>query len=117
MVYNVQRTAIDELCQYAHLHRFRVTGPDWAYGEQDGGPDQVGHVLHVSRDRSVLVRWPNGRLQNYRYNCGGLYDVVISDADDPLGMEAYTTKMNKRNMQRCTAQPDLCLTVAAGGRD
>ncbi|XP_052794500.1 uncharacterized protein LOC128227736 isoform X2 [Mya arenaria] len=92
-------------------------GPDWAYGEQDGGPDQVGHVLHVSRDRSVLVRWPNGRLQNYRYNCGGLYDVVISDADDPLGMEAYTTKMNKRNMQRCTAQPDLCLTVAAGGRD
>ncbi|KAH3843510.1 hypothetical protein DPMN_117029, partial [Dreissena polymorpha] len=72
-------------------------GPHWDYGNQDGGKDKVGRVSYVFKDNTVIVRWPNGTNQLYRYKANGIQDVVISDPDDPYGTKEHTEKMNVRN--------------------
>eukprot|EP00117_Sycon_ciliatum_P020952 scpid49524/ scgid18522/ E3 ubiquitin-protein ligase MIB2; Mind bomb homolog 2 len=54
-------------------------GPDWRWGNQDGGEANTGIVYHVSEaEKSVFVRWSNGTRGKYRNGQDDHYDVVIT---------------------------------------
>ncbi|XP_060583333.1 uncharacterized protein LOC132739603 isoform X2 [Ruditapes philippinarum] len=82
-------------------------GPDWKYGNQDGGVDQIGTVIKIHKKASVQVQWPNGNRNKYRYNQSGIFDLLISDSKDPFGRQMYECEMNKRNLARTDVQEDL----------
>ena len=52
-----------------------VRGPDWKWGEQDGGSGKHGVVTKVQSDGWVGVQWENGRNNNYRWGAGSSYDL------------------------------------------
>eukprot|EP00092_Neocalanus_flemingeri_P028989 GFUD01031472.1.p1 GENE.GFUD01031472.1~~GFUD01031472.1.p1 ORF type:complete len:938 (+),score=300.01 GFUD01031472.1:38-2851(+) len=63
-----------------------VRGPDWQWGDQDGGPGNVGTVVILGRAQhpecppgTVKVVWDNGTSQNYRVGHGGQYDLRLLD--------------------------------------
>ena len=66
-----------------------VRGPDWKWGDQDGGEGQVGTVAEVETvdesvdgktlARAVVVQWDGGNRCNYRCGLEGKYDLRIFD--------------------------------------
>lgn len=63
-----------------------VRGPDWKYGEQDGGCGHVGTVTLPDRlihcvlpPDSVFVTWDCGVIANYRIGLDGAFDLVVFD--------------------------------------
>ncbi|CAH3156852.1 unnamed protein product [Porites lobata] len=61
-----------------------VRGPDWMWGDQDGGEGNVGTVVQHGQDRNlpdgtVLVHWDSGRQANYRAGHSGKFDLRILD--------------------------------------
>ncbi|XP_023931975.1 uncharacterized protein LOC112042165 [Lingula anatina] len=56
-----------------------VRGPDWEWGDQDGGEGNVGTVYKVEQRGAVWVQWPNGSYNMYRYGHEGLIDLTIVD--------------------------------------
>ena len=69
-----------------------VRGPDWDWGERDGGEGHVGTVIVVDavvsnvQGRSVVVQWDCG--EKCRHMCGvdGKYDLRVLDSA-PAGEE------------------------------
>ena len=66
-------------------------GPDWKWGNQDGGEGFVGTVVEVGRpgsqtspDKTVVVHWDSGARTNYRVGYQGAYDLRIYD-NAPVG--------------------------------
>ena len=59
-------------------------GPDWKWGDQDGGPGKNGQVTEtVDSDGWIEVKWiANGSRNKYRYRPGA-YDVVMSTSGSP----------------------------------
>ncbi|XP_065943342.1 uncharacterized protein [Magallana gigas] len=57
-------------------------GPDWKWFDQDGGEGNIGSVYRVKDDKTVHVRWPNGKKSNYRFGYDGNYDVSLCDPFD-----------------------------------
>ena len=58
-----------------------VRGPDWEWGDQDGGEGFVGTVAGVEEgSREVVVQWDVG--QRCRYRCGqdGKFDLRVLDS-------------------------------------
>ncbi|XP_052696634.1 uncharacterized protein LOC128175218 isoform X1 [Crassostrea angulata] len=58
-------------------------GPDWKWGDQDGGEGNIGAVYRLKTPTEVYVRWPNGKKSNYRFGYRNCYDVEICDPFDP----------------------------------
>lgn len=46
-----------------------IRGPDWQWGEQDGGEGHVGTVAEVLSQQEAVVQWDLGR--RCKYHCGG----------------------------------------------
>ena len=66
-----------ELCSGLRV----VRGPNWSWGDQDGGEGHVGTVVEVGQGgESVVVQWDCGNRQ--RYHCGeeGKYDLRVFDS-------------------------------------
>jgi len=74
-----------------------VRGPDWCWGEQDGGEGHVGTVvkprmgpcgqrLKTVMEGVIFVRWDNGILANYRVEEGSCDLRVLRSA--PAGRPA-----------------------------
>ncbi len=63
-----------------------VRGPQWMWGEQDGGVGTVGTVHKVSKSRPGLIKvlWPNRSLAHYRYGLRGAYDVQVRTIDESV---------------------------------
>lgn len=57
-----------------------IRGPDWKWGNQDGGAGNIGRVFAV-RGGVVEVRWPNGHTNTYRHGAEGACDVLVHPAD------------------------------------
>lgn len=65
-----------------------VRGPDWKWGEQDGGEGCVGTLAEVSggtedgrvSGRAVVVQWDAGNRCNYRCGIDEQYDLRVYDA-------------------------------------
>lgn len=79
---------------------FRVVrGPDWEYGDQDGGEGHVGTVVEVveaagddqdswdsgSVGKQVVVQWDYGERSRYRCGSQRKYDLRVLDSS-PAGM-------------------------------
>ena len=62
-----------------------VRGPDWKWGEQDGGEGHLGTLRRCKNGKEVVVVWDNGRAANYR--CHENYDLRIIDSG-PAGSYA-----------------------------
>ncbi|KAK9500491.1 hypothetical protein O3M35_001746 [Rhynocoris fuscipes] len=69
-----------------------VRGPDWKWGEQDGGEGSVGTVIQVGRpgtrpspEKTVVIYWDNGAETNYRIGYEGAYDLRLLD-NAPTGV-------------------------------
>ncbi|KAG0711656.1 E3 ubiquitin-protein ligase MIB2 [Chionoecetes opilio] len=63
-----------------------VRGPDWKWGEQDGGAGHAGTVVEVGRpgssttpDRTVVVQWDAGARTNYRVGYQAAHDLLLLD--------------------------------------
>ena len=68
-----------------------VRGPDWKWGNQDGGEGHVGTVVVVGRsgstaspDKTVVVQWDGGTRTNYRCGYQSAYDICLLD-NGPCG--------------------------------
>ena len=65
-----------------------VRGPDWEWGDQDGGEGHVGTVVEVGeppvsdRGRAVVVQWDYGAERPCNYRCGleRKYDLRVFDS-------------------------------------
>nr|XP_039250524.1 E3 ubiquitin-protein ligase MIB2-like isoform X1 [Styela clava] len=75
-----------------------IRGPDWKWGDQDGGDGHVGTVVEVGHtgnrllpDKTVMVRWDNGRRTNYRVGLEDAFDLLVFDGA-PSGVKHF----NKR---------------------
>ena len=71
-----------------------VRGPDWEWGEQDGGEGCVGTVaevdeaVNVDGGRPVVVQWDYGERCRYRCGVEGKYDLRVLDSA-PTGKSSY----------------------------
>ena len=69
-----------------------VRGPDWEWGDQDGGEGHVGTVVEVGEPsvsdggRAVVVQWDCGERCKYRCGLEGKYDLRVLDSA-PTGKE------------------------------
>ena len=71
-----------------HLEGLRVVrGPDWKYGDQDGGEGNAGTIFideadrkrqSLMRPRMVSVLWDSGVRAKYRAGPQGSYDLRVS---------------------------------------
>ncbi len=78
----------------ANLEGVRVVrGPDWKYGDQDGGEGCIGTVSvdeQLSKETSMLrpnmvsVIWDTGVTAQYRAGPQGSYDLRVSILPDSL---------------------------------
>ena len=62
-----------------------VRGPDWEWGDQDGGEGHVGTVVEVgepissSGGRAVVVQWDCGNRCKYRCGVGKKHHLRVFD--------------------------------------
>ncbi|EFX67755.1 hypothetical protein DAPPUDRAFT_261080 [Daphnia pulex] len=63
-----------------------VRGPDWKWGNQDGGDGNIGTVVEIGKlgspsspDKTVVVQWDAGARTNYRVGYQGAYDLRVCD--------------------------------------
>jgi E3 ubiquitin-protein ligase mind-bomb len=66
-----------------------VRGPDWSYGDKDGGEGHVGSVVAVSLDNTCQVVWDNGHENKCNIGKGGKKDLRIVD-NAPAGNKYKT---------------------------
>ena len=63
-----------------------VRGPDWEWGDQDGGEGHVGTVVEVGEPsvseggRAAIVQWDCGERCKYRCGLEGKYDLRVLDS-------------------------------------
>ena len=61
-----------------------VRGPNWKWGDQDGGEGSLGTVIDPGEEtasgRGVVVLWDNGNRSNYRCGIDGCYDLKVYDS-------------------------------------
>ena len=62
-----------------------VRGPDWKWGDQDGGDGHVGTLRKFQSSEEAAVVWDYGVVALYRYN--GANDLRILDSA-PAGLYA-----------------------------
>lgn len=69
-------------------------GPDWQYGDQDGGAGNIGSVFQVAENGMVQVRWQRGQKQ-YRFGYEGKMDLEICDPFSKESVESLKVQMQK----------------------
>ena len=59
-----------------------VRGPDWKWGDQDGGEGFTGTVTNITPpgllSRCVIVVWDSGLKGHYRAGPKGSYDLRVN---------------------------------------
>lgn len=66
-----------------------VRGPDWKWGDQDGGEGILGTLVEIEGTYeagngvtgvAVVVQWDGGSRCNYRCGVDGKYDLLVYDS-------------------------------------
>lgn len=69
-------------------------GPDWKWGDQDGGPGQYGFVLPGNASTAwIYVCWCNGKKNSYRWDTKGKYDVKAVEAAGDIPWSVAARKL------------------------
>ncbi|CAK9102726.1 unnamed protein product [Durusdinium trenchii] len=63
-------------------------GPDWSWGDQDGGG--LGTTRADPDPGWVKVTWDNGGTNSYRVGRGGHYDLIVAQASSPSSQRNIT---------------------------
>ena len=82
-----------------------VRGPDWKWGEQDGGEGFTGTVVDIcgpksaggsgaskSPENTVILQWDGGSRTNYRIGHQNAYDLRVID-NAPIGKQKNEFKI------------------------
>ena len=88
----------NEIMVEAALGQRVVRGPDWEWGDQDGGEGFVGTVAGLEEGGGgVIVQWDMG--QRCRYRCGrdNKFELRVLD-DGPSGSQCSITDVVTRCM-------------------
>ena len=56
-----------------------MRGPDWKWGEQDGGEGCVGTLVKEDGDKTVIIQWDAGNRLSCRCGFEGNYDLRVYD--------------------------------------
>ena len=68
-----------------HVGDTVVRGPNWKWGNQDGGASNSGTVVNIVNDGWVRVRWFNSAGENnYRWGAEGCFDLEIVPIEDEI---------------------------------
>ena len=66
-----------------HVGDTVVRGPNWKWGNQDGGASKSGTVVNIVNDGWVRVRWFNSAGENnYRWGAEGCFDLEFAPTDE-----------------------------------
>ncbi|CAC5378112.1 unnamed protein product [Mytilus coruscus] len=57
-----------------------VRGPDWKFGNRDGGTGSSGTVLDVRPEGKVVVRWDSKRTGLYKMGHNGRFEIKVHGA-------------------------------------
>ena len=57
-----------------------VRGPDWEWGDQDGGEGSVGTVAGLEGIGQVIIQWDNGQRSRYRCGQDDKFDLRVLDS-------------------------------------
>ena len=61
-----------------------VRGPDWKWGDQDGGEGGLGTVVESEGDKALagraVVLWDNGYKRSYQCGAEGKYELIVYDS-------------------------------------
>ena len=100
-----------------------VRGPDWTWGEQDGGEGHVGTVAEVLKGGEVnqgcsgpcvvTVQWDCGNRCRYRCGVGDRYDLRVIDSA-PAGEEHVHTNITEGkniNFNLCVVRSSVERTI------
>ena len=73
-------------------------GPDWAWGEQDGGNGGVGVITKLLKRHEVAsVRWEDGKVNKYRVGREGKHDIVFTLEWEAMGPEERAESADRRH--------------------
>ena len=87
-----------------------VRGPNWSWGDQDGGEGHVGTVVEVGQGGgSVVVQWDCGNRCRYRCGEEGKYDLRVFDSA-PTGESAVARENDGRLLDCHDFNLDSCIT-------
>lgn len=56
-----------------------VRGPDWEWGDHDGGEGSLGTVAGLESNGKVVVQWDNGQRSRYRCGRDNRFDLRVQD--------------------------------------
>ena len=68
----LRRAAASSFSAGARVRR----GPDWKWGDQDGGAGNAGTITEVDSDGWVRVKWDKGSSNKYRTEKAGGTDLI-----------------------------------------
>ena len=76
-----------------------VRGPDWNWGEQDGGEGRQGKVTEIDTEDEgwATVLWDAGKECNYRIGAQGAHDLAIVSDDDISSLPAKVENPHTEN--------------------
>ncbi|XP_017770647.1 PREDICTED: E3 ubiquitin-protein ligase MIB2 [Nicrophorus vespilloides] len=93
-----------------------VRGPDWTWGDQDGGEGYVGTVCEVGKsgtvgspDKTVVVQWDNGTRTNYRVGYTNKFDLRVID-NAQAGVKQQNIACDGCNSQGISGMRFKCIT-------
>ncbi|XP_062603198.1 uncharacterized protein LOC134264966 [Saccostrea cucullata] len=76
---------------------FVKRGLDWKWEDQDGGEQAIGTCYRVMDNATVYIRWPSGRMGNYRFGYDGKYDIELCDPFSPEVIKTVREQQNASN--------------------
>jgi E3 ubiquitin-protein ligase mind-bomb len=82
-----------------------VRGPDWKFGNKDGGEGHIGTVISVKDDNTAEVVWDNGTQVTCKIGKDGKKDLRVID-NAPAGN--YENTVFRINEDTLTMQKTEC---------
>uniref|UniRef100_A0A2C9K806 HECT-type E3 ubiquitin transferase n=1 Tax=Biomphalaria glabrata TaxID=6526 RepID=A0A2C9K806_BIOGL len=65
-----------------------MRGVDWKWGDQDGPPPSLGHVIgELGEDGWIRVQWDTGSTNSYRMGKEGKYDLKLAQMPEVMDNE------------------------------
>lgn len=79
-----------------------VRGPDWGWGNQDGGKGCIGEIIERNLSTGwTTVLWSNGYKRGYRIGVEGKYDLALANEADA---HLLKDKSEFHNPQKLTSE-------------